>query len=88
MKERILEDYLTEFTRKQDALIMGILQKQKGFISLEKSKHLIEMNKMYRNDVHVGDDYIFDGKRFLTVYPPEFKEENGRFTISLTYLEY
>lgn len=86
--ESVMQNHINDIVDKRDALIMSKLKKQKGFVNFEESKHLIEVNRMFKNDHHVGTDYIFDGKRFLTIYPTEFTEENGKFKTSVNYLEY
>ncbi len=86
--QSVIQDHIERIVKKKDDLIMSILEKQKEFISLEKSKHLIEVNEMYKNEAHVGTDYLFNGKRFLTVFPVEFTEESGHYKAVSNYLEY
>ncbi len=86
--EEILQKNIQEFTKRQDKFIMDLLEKQEGFESLEKSKRLIEVKQMIHNEILVGTDYLFNGKRFLTIYPTEYKEENGKFSFLFNYREY
>ncbi len=89
----MMQDHIEKVAKKQEEFIMKRLEKQPGFISLEKSKHLIEVNKMYKLDEYVGTDYLFNGKRFLTIYPFEYSTEiangNSLFaTYQMNYREY
>jgi hypothetical protein len=86
--EEVIKNHINEFAKKEEQLIMSIYKKQKGFVSVEESKDKIEVNRMMKFGEHVGTDYIFDGKRILTIYPVKFTEENGRFKCSFDYLEY
>lgn len=86
--ELIIQDHISKFTAKEEALILRVYKKQKGFVSLQESKDLIEVNRIYRNEKHVSTDFLFNGERILTTYPPEFSERDGRFTTSIDYIEY
>lgn len=86
--EDIMSQHIQKAAEKQDELILSIYQKQPGFISLEESKSLIQVNKMIQNGEHVGTDYLFNGKRILTIYPPEFSESQGVFYVKWNYLQY
>jgi len=86
--EDVIGNHIKEFVQKQDEFVIDKLNKQKGFVSIEESKHLIEVNKMMQNGHWLGTDYIFNGRRFLTIYPPEFNETQRQLILSFNYLEY
>ena len=86
--ESVMQDHIRTLAKKEEDLIMSCFKKQKGFISVEESKHLIEIRRMMKFDEHVGTDYVFDGKVILTIYPPKFSEENGRFNAMINYQQY
>jgi len=83
--ETIIQNYINEFVKKQDEFIMDLLSKQPGFVSLEESKHLIEIRNIVQRGEHLGADYVFNGKVFLTIYPTKIKEDQGKFTCSFNY---
>lgn len=86
--ENIYTKHFAEYLKKQEDLIMGILKKQPGFLSLEDSKHLIQLNRMVKDGEYIGTDYLFNGKVFLTIYPDKMEEKDGKFIISFDYSEY
>jgi len=86
--ESIMQNYIKDLAKKEEDLIMNCFKKQKRFVSIEESKHLIEVRRMMKFDEHAGTDYVFDGKVILTIYPPKFTEENGRFNATINYQEY
>lgn len=87
-EQTLTNKYIQEFAKKEDEFIMSLLEKQPGFVSLEESKDKIEVNRMIKFGEHVGTDYLFNGNRFLTIYPVEFTQENNRFKCGFTYIEY
>ena len=86
--EEIMQEHIKNCAKKEEDLILSVYKKQKGFISLEESKHLISVNKMVKDAVHVGTDYLFNGKVILTMYPPKFSEESGVFKVTWNYMEH
>lgn len=88
MISTIIQDHIKSFVKKQDDFIMERLKKQPGFISIEESKHLIEVNNMIHNSAHVGTDYLFNGRRFLTIYPTEYEGKAGEYGMTFNYKDY
>jgi hypothetical protein len=87
-KDTIIQKHIETIAKKEEDLIMSCFKKQKGFISVEESKQLIEVRKMIKNEVLVWTDYVFDGKVILTIHPPKFSEENGMFNATINYQQY
>lgn len=88
MIQKITQDHIDSVVKRHDELILTILKKQKGFVSLEESYHHVEVNRIFNGVQHLGTDYLFKGKRFLTIFPIESKEENGRFSTCFNYQEF
>lgn len=84
----LLQDHISRFSKQKEELILRVYKKQKEFVSYEASKHLIGLNCIYREGDHLGDDYLFNGKVILTIYPHEFTQEDGKFTIKFNYAEH
>jgi len=88
LHDTVIGEFMRKIIKAEEDFIMERLKKQPGFISLEESKHLIEVNRMLYNGTHLGTDYLFNGKCFLTVYPNDIKEIDGKFTSSFNYIEH
>jgi 1-aminocyclopropane-1-carboxylate deaminase/D-cysteine desulfhydrase-like pyridoxal-dependent ACC family enzyme len=86
--ESVMQNHIRTLAKKEEDLIMSCFKKQKGFISVEESKHLIEIRRMMKFEEHVETDYVFDGKVILTIYPPKFQEDNGKFNAVINYQQY
>lgn len=84
--QSIISQHIESFVKKKVEFIMDRLKRQEGFISLEESK--LEVNNIYDDVELLGTDYIFNGKRFLTIYPTETIEENGKYIMRFNYLDY
>jgi hypothetical protein len=86
--ESVMQNHIMTLAKKEEDLIMSCFKKQKGFISVEESKHLIEVRRVMKFEEHVGTNYVFDGKVILTIYPAKFSEENGKFNATINYQEH
>ena len=86
--ELSFQNQIEDLAKQANDLIVSCLSKQEGFIGIEESKHLIKSTKMMYMKEIVSIEYFFDGKHILTIYPPNFNQENGRFTASVNYKEY
>lgn len=86
--DSVFQEQVKQCVQAHDEFIMEELKRQEGFINLEESKHLVKINRIYIHDKHIQDEYMFNGFRFLSIGPPEFKYEDNKGTISYSYNRY